>query len=51
MESPFPLVDYNAPLERISLLISKEVGAVLALDETGNYQIVTKYDLIHSLTK
>jgi len=51
MEQPFPLVDYNAPLERISLLISKEIGAVLALDETGNYQIVTKYDLLHSLTK
>jgi cystathionine beta-synthase len=51
MELPFPLVDYNAPLERISLLISKEIGAVLALDETGNYQIVTKYDLLHSLTK
>jgi len=51
MEQPIPLVDYNAPLERISLLISKEIGAVLALDETGNYQIVTKYDLLHSLTK
>lgn len=51
MELPFPMVDYNAPLERISVLISKEIGAVLAKDETGNYQIVTKYDLIQSLTK
>lgn len=51
MELPFPMVDYNAPLERISLLISKEIGAVLALDETGNFQIVTKYDLLQSLTK
>jgi len=51
METPFPMVDYNAPLERISVLISKEIGAVLAKDETGNYQIVTKYDLIQSLTK
>jgi len=51
MELPFPMVDYNAHLERISLLISKEIGAVLALDETGNFQIVTKYDLLQSLTK
>lgn len=51
MELPFPMVDYNAPLERISLLISKEIGAVLAKDEMGNYQIVTKYDLLQSLTK
>jgi cystathionine beta-synthase len=51
MEQPFPFVDYNAPLERISLLISKEIGAVLAKDEMGNYQIVTKYDLLQSLTK
>jgi cystathionine beta-synthase len=51
MELPFPMVDYNAPVERISVLISKEIGAVLAKDETGNYQIVTKYDLIQSLTK
>lgn len=51
MELPFPMVDYNSPLERISLLISKEIGAVLAKDEMGNYQIVTKYDLLQSLTK
>ena len=51
MELPFPMVDYNSPLERISLLISKVIGAVLAKDEMGNYQIVTKYDLLQSLTK
>ena len=31
--------------------INKENGAVLSKDETGSYHIVTKYDIIQSLTK
>jgi cystathionine beta-synthase len=51
LENPFPVVDFNTPVERISSLITKENGAVLGKDETGNYHIVTKYDIIQSMAK
>jgi len=51
MEPAFPVVDYTTPVEKLSSLITKENGAVLAKDEKGDYQIVTKYDVIQSLTK
>jgi cystathionine beta-synthase len=51
LENPFPIVDFNTPVERISSLITKENGAVLGRDESGNYHIVTKYDIIQSMAK
>jgi cystathionine beta-synthase len=39
------------PVEKLSKLISRHNGAVLSKDESGNYHIVTKYDLIQSLAK
>ncbi|MGL6267137.1 MAG: pyridoxal-phosphate dependent enzyme, partial [Chitinophagaceae bacterium] len=51
MEKAYPLVDFNTPVERLSTLIHKENGAVLSRDETGNYHIVTKYDIIQALAK
>ncbi|HEV7334246.1 MAG TPA: pyridoxal-phosphate dependent enzyme [Flavisolibacter sp.] len=49
MEKPFPIVAFDTPLERLRNLINKENGAVLAKDESGNHQIVTKYDIIQAL--
>ena len=51
IEHPYPLVAFDTPLERISHLINKENGAVLAKDESGNFHIVTKYDVIHAMGK
>jgi cystathionine beta-synthase len=51
MERPLPIVAFDTPIERLSSLITKESGAVLSKDEAGNYHIVTKYDIIQSLTK
>ncbi len=51
MENNFPVVDFNTPVERISSLITKENGAVLGRDESGNLHIVTKYDILQSLAK
>ncbi|MFN5931303.1 MAG: CBS domain-containing protein, partial [Sphingobacteriales bacterium] len=51
MEAPFPLVDVNTPIERISTLINKENGAVLGRDESSHYHIVTKYDIIQSMAR
>jgi cystathionine beta-synthase len=49
IEPSFPLVAFDTPVERLSHLINKENGAVLAKDEAGSYHIVTKYDVIQSL--
>jgi len=51
LELPFPIVDFETPVGRLSTLINKENGAVLAKDETGNYHIVTKYDVLQTLGK
>lgn len=49
LEPAYPIVAFDTPVERISSLINKENGAVLAKDDTGDYHIVTKYDVIQSL--
>jgi len=49
LEPVFPLVDFETPVERLSHLINRENGAVLAKDEAGDFHIVTKYDVIQSL--
>ena len=51
MEPSYPIVDFSSPVEKLGSLINKENGAVLAKDESGNYHIVTKYDVIQSMTK
>jgi len=49
LEPAYPVVAFDTPLERISSLINKENGAVLAKDDSGDLHIVTKYDVIQSL--
>jgi len=49
MEKPIPVVAFDTPVEKLGSLINKENGAVLAKDEGGNLQIVTKYDVIQAL--
>jgi cystathionine beta-synthase len=51
LESPYPLVDFNSPVEKISKLISRENGAVLSKDEAGVMHIITKYDILQALAK
>lgn len=51
IEPAYPVVDFDTPVERLGSLINKEIGAVLAKDEKGDYHIVTKYDVIQSLAK
>jgi cystathionine beta-synthase len=50
IEAPYPVVPFDTPVERISALISKENGAVLGKDDSGNFHIVTKYDVLQSFT-
>jgi len=51
LESSYPIVDFDTPVEKLSALINKENGAVLAKDEAGSFHIVTKYDVIQALGK
>jgi len=51
MEKAYPEVAFDTPVERLSAFINKENGAVLSKDETGAFHIITKYDIIQSLTK
>lgn len=51
IEKPYPEVGFDTPVERLSILINRENGAVLSKDELGTYHIVTKYDIIQSITK
>ena len=51
IEKEYPVVPFDMPVEKLSTLISKHNGAVLSKDETGDYHIVTKYDIIQSLAK
>ena len=51
LELSYPLVDFNTPVEKISNMINKDTGAILAKDESGMLHIVTKYDILQSLAK
>jgi cystathionine beta-synthase len=49
MQTAFPEVRMDTPIEKLSAYINKENGAVLTKDDSGNYHIVTKYDIIQAL--
>ncbi len=51
LEEPLPVLSYDTPIERIRFFITKEIGAVLTRDETGTYHIITKYDIINTLSR
>ncbi|MEP6595180.1 MAG: pyridoxal-phosphate dependent enzyme [Ginsengibacter sp.] len=51
IEKAYPIVAFDTPVERLGKLITKENGAVLSKDESGNLYIVTKYDIIQGLAK
>lgn len=51
IEPAFPLVEFNTPVEKLKTLINKENGAVLSKDDSGNFHIVTKYDVLDALSK
>ncbi len=51
IEAPYPVISFDTSVERITSLINKENGAVLAKDDSGNFHIVTKYDVLQSFNK
>jgi len=51
MAAPMPVVTRDAGLDSISLLFTKDNHSVLVDMGDGAYDIITKYDLIHSVTR
>jgi len=51
MEDALPVVEMDMPVDRLKRHIGKEVGAVLARDESGQYHILTKYDVLDAMGK
>ncbi|MCB0473705.1 MAG: pyridoxal-phosphate dependent enzyme, partial [Flavobacteriaceae bacterium] len=49
MRSAFPVVRKNTTIDQISKLINKQNEAVLVDLENGNFQIITKYDVVSSI--
>ena len=49
MDAAFAVVGLDTPVEKLGTLINKENGAVLAKDDSGNFHIVTKYDVLQAL--
>jgi len=51
MKDPFPIVEMNTPLEELSKIIDRETSAVLYKDGNDKFQIITEYDIIHTISK
>ncbi len=51
MDKPLPVVSRDTPLERLTSFINKDNGAVLTRDESGQYSILTKYDILNAFSK
>src|SRR5437867_4288550 len=49
MDPPFPVVDADVPVDRLSALLSRETPAALVRREGKLAGIVTRYDLLHQL--
>jgi len=48
--NPFPFVDLNTSIDRISGMINKDNAAVLVEDENGRIEIITQYDIINAIS-
>jgi len=49
MDAPFPVVDADLPVERLTSLLSRETPAALVRREGKITGIVTRYDVLHQL--
>ena len=49
IEANYTNVSIDTPIEKLTGIMTKEVGAVLAKDETGYYHMITKYDVLQAL--
>ncbi len=50
MTNPFPFVELNTSIDKISSMINKDNTAVLLEDELGKIEIITQYDIINAIS-
>jgi len=50
-EKELPVVEMDTAVERLSHYINKDNGAVLTRDESGQFHILTKYDILTAFSK
>ncbi|MBK0380922.1 pyridoxal-phosphate dependent enzyme [Mucilaginibacter segetis] len=48
--APFPFIDLNTSIDKISGMINKDNIAVLVEDENGKIEIITQYDIINAIS-
>lgn len=48
--APFPFVDLNTSIDKISTMINKDNIAVLVESEDGKIEIITQYDIINAIS-
>jgi cystathionine beta-synthase len=48
--APFPFIDMNTSIDRISSMINKDNIAVLVEDGDGKIEIITQYDIINAIS-
>ncbi|KAF1856315.1 hypothetical protein Lal_00049315 [Lupinus albus] len=48
--APFPFIDLNTSIDKISGMINKDNIAVLVEDEQGKIEIITQYDIINAIS-
>ena len=51
MSGPLPQVAHDAPVDRITYLLSHETPAVFVVMADGKYEILTKYDLMGTIAE
>lgn len=50
MTKPFPLLDLNTSIDKISTLINKDNTAVMVVDEYNKLEIITQFDIINAIS-
>lgn len=51
IEAPMPVVSMETRVDRLTQFINKDNAGVLAKDDSGDFHILTKYDIINAFSK
>lgn len=51
LEAAMPIVSMDTRVDRLTQFINKDNGGVLAKDDSGDFHILTKYDIINAFSK
>jgi cystathionine beta-synthase len=51
IEAAMPVVSMETRVDRLTQFINKDNAGVLAKDDSGDYHILTKYDIINAFSK